>query len=152
MRESQEMNKTKFIIILWIVTVIGSSLFTGYVVYINTKPDVIVQKPDPKPVVAPPVEREVPIKDMSCDLVKSELWHYENDPMKIDWYLLDQTNEQMNLEIQGTIYKRSFSQEANIGINIVERNTGNWKLVLGFSAGTVFAVGTSYVVYRLFIK
>jgi hypothetical protein len=135
--------KNKIILCL-ISFVIGSGI-TGFAVrnyYIKPIPN-----PTPihtNPVVSPTIPME---PDLSCELAKSELWHYRNDLPVINWKVTEQTKTNIDVMIDGKFYMRTFTQDVTIPIAQVE--TSNFKLYLGIGIGTVAAVGAIYGGYKL---
>jgi hypothetical protein len=135
------MNKTKVILILWIASVLISSAGTGYIVYKATFKN--PPAPMPQPIISKPVERP---PDLSCELAKNHLFHYDNDPFKIDWKTLNQKDKQLTVNIKGNLYQRDFEQTTYLPIEI---KSGNWKIGLGFTLGAAAVGGAVYGMHKL---
>jgi len=136
------MNKI-IIIAIAVWTIISCSL-TGYIVYDYMDKDII--QPVAAPVISKSIKRS---KDLSIELMKNHLWHYDNDPFKIEWSTLSQKGNVLNEKIEGSLYERKFTQEAFLPVVIESKN---WKLVLGFTLGAGATIGTGYIIYKLIDK
>lgn len=142
--------KIKFIIVLWLFSIAICSGLTGYIVYNTVEPEIIVEKPEIKPVIVPPVKRKESIKGLFCKEIEDHLWHYDNDPMKIDWVVLEQNNQFLKMQIRGNLYERTFIQDASVNISIAKRTNQNWKIGLGIGIGAALVIGGGVLAYKLF--
>jgi hypothetical protein len=135
----------KVIISLWIGSLLLASTLSFYV----TRNYYTSPLPNPNvPLVSPIQSPVVPMpKDLSCELAKSELFHYYNDMPTINVVILEQTRTKVDVMIDGALYQRKFLTE--VSIPLVQQESGNFKLYLGIGVGTALTIGAIYGGYRL---
>jgi hypothetical protein len=132
-------NKTLIIILIFSHTL--AAALTGYIVYDYMDKDIV--QPVVTPVVSKPVERP---KDITFEQATGFLWHYDHDPVKIDWKTLDQKGDTLHVGIKGNLFQRDFSQEAWLPITVESQN---WKIGLGFTFGAAAVVGGIWGMHKL---
>jgi mevalonate kinase len=126
----------------WFASIILAALLGGAAVYNYMNKPII--PPAPKPVVSKPVKRPV---DVTCEEMKIHLWHYDNDPFKIEWKTLEQKGNTLNMEIKGNLYQREFTQSAEVRYTI---KSGRWKIGLGIGIGAALTVGIGYGAVKIY--
>jgi hypothetical protein len=99
------------------------------------------------PVVSPVINTP---PDLACDLARSELFHYNNDMPVINYVILEQTRSNIDVMVDGALYKRKFLQDINIPL--MQTESGNWKFGLGVTVGAIAVVGISYGAVKLYDK
>lgn len=126
---------------LWLITTVIMIGATWYITREFYRGPTPVQ-PVVTPVVSLPIQRP---PGLSFELTKDALWHYDNDPVRINWRTLAQTSHAVRVGIQGSLYERNFSQEATIPI----ASRGNWQLALGIGLGVAATIAVGYVAVKL---
>jgi hypothetical protein len=134
----------KYIFILWLITILISSGSTGYLVYNYIDKPVEKEKIYVDKIITKTITRT---KYITLKEAKEHLNHYDNDPFLINWKILSQRNDTLNVNIKGSLYQREFSQDAHLPIYTKE--SGNWKFAFGMGT-TVVAIGAgAYLYYKL---
>jgi hypothetical protein len=136
----------KVIISLWIGSLLLASTLSFYV----TRNYYTSPLPNPNvPLVSPIQSPVVPMpKDLSCELAKSELFHYNNDMPTINVVILEQTRTKVDVMVDGALYQRKFLTE--VSIPLVQAESSNWRFGLGVTVGAIAVVGVSYGAVKLY--
>jgi hypothetical protein len=132
--------QSKVIISLWLGSLILTATTTGILVKnYYTKPipnnNVVVTTPVQSPVI--PTS-----PSLSCELVRSELWKYQNDMPTINVVILE------HVMVDGALYQRKFLTE--VSIPLVQAESSNWKFTVGATVATAAIISIGYGAVKLY--
>jgi hypothetical protein len=138
--------QSKVIISLWLGSLILTATTTGILVKnYYTKPipnnNVVVTTPVQSPVI--PTS-----PSLSCELVRSELWKYQNDMPTINVVILEQTRTKVDVMVDGALYQRKFLTE--VSIPLVQAESSNWKFTVGATVATAAIISIGYGAVKLY--